>query len=202
MSCIEISPLDGCFLVTNQLSNYLMAASPKINYTRISEESNLEHYNGEDHCVGRRVGISMTINPAVCLLVVLLLVSVLFNAIFLSHVRDASSASSCKSIYGECCVLASTAQPIFNTGTANLDVGTYPREIYPHQEYIDEANLTATSLAWEALSGDPGVVALRNDFVFAKKLPTAMRYPWDASKGVYLLQGFHNLHCTVCYIAE
>lgn len=69
--------------------------------------------------------------------------------------------------------------------------------LLPQQEYVDEANLTATSLAWEALSGDPGVVALSDEFVAAKQLPVAMRYPWDSSKGVYLLQGFHNLHCIV-----
>ncbi|KAH8719545.1 hypothetical protein GQ44DRAFT_623299, partial [Phaeosphaeriaceae sp. PMI808] len=62
-------------------------------------------------------------------------------------------------------------------------------------EYVNDTNLTATSLAWEALSGDPGVVALSDEFVAATQLPVAMRYPWDSSKGVYLLQGFHNLHC-------
>lgn len=62
---------------------------------------------------------------------------------------------------------------------------------------MDEVNLTATALVREALSGDPGVVALSDKFVATKKLPTAMRYPWGMSKGVYLLQGFHNLHCIV-----
>jgi hypothetical protein len=83
------------------------------------------------------------------------------------------------------------------TYPANLDGYKYPKELLPQAEYVDDVDLTATSHAWEALSGDPGVVALSDDFVAAKQLPTAMRYPWDSSKGVYLLQGFHNLHCLV-----
>jgi hypothetical protein len=83
-----------------------------------------------------------------------------------------------------------------------LETGKVERKIFPQEEFVDETNLTATSTAWEALSGDPGVVALSDEFVSAKGLPTAMRYPWDTTKGVYLLQGFHNLHCLVgapCY---
>ena len=31
----------------------------------------------------------------------------------------------------------------------------------------------------------------------ASGLPVAQRFPWDQSKGVYLLNGHHNLHCIV-----
>ncbi|CAJ2504614.1 Uu.00g120080.m01.CDS01 [Anthostomella pinea] len=48
---------------------------------------------------------------------------------------------------------------------------------------------------WEKFSGDAGVVALSQDYVTGKMLPHALRFPWDEDKGVYLLQGFHNLHC-------
>ena len=58
-------------------------------------------------------------------------------------------------------------------------------------------NLTVASEAWEKLSGDPGVVALSDDWVVEKHLPKALRFPWDETKGVYLLQSFHNLHCLV-----
>jgi hypothetical protein len=84
-----------------------------------------------------------------------------------------------------------------NMSRAHLSSYTIAREIYPSPEFVDDQNLTATRQAWEALSGDPGVVALTNGYVEEHHLPTAMRYPWDHSKGVYLLQGFHNLHCIV-----
>ncbi|KAI1770219.1 hypothetical protein F4818DRAFT_433836 [Hypoxylon cercidicola] len=69
-----------------------------------------------------------------------------------------------------------------------------PIQIYPMTEYTGE-NITAVEELWEKLSGDPGVVALPQDYVVAKQLPHAYRFPWDEDKGVYLLQGFHNLHC-------
>jgi hypothetical protein len=74
---------------------------------------------------------------------------------------------------------------------------TYPKQSLPQPEYVDDVDLTRISHAWEALSGDPGIGALSDDFVAAKHLPTAMRYPWDDSKSVYLLQGFNDLHCFV-----
>ena len=41
------------------------------------------------------------------------------------------------------------------------------------------------------------MVALPADFATANGLPLAQRFPWDPSKGIYLLNGYHNLHCIV-----
>ncbi len=62
--------------------------------------------------------------------------------------------------------------------------------------------MTLATKAWEDLSGDPGVVALSDEWALEKGLPKALRFPWDQSKGVYLLQGFHNLHCLVSPFVE
>ncbi|KJZ79187.1 hypothetical protein HIM_01338 [Hirsutella minnesotensis 3608] len=69
-----------------------------------------------------------------------------------------------------------------------------PIQISHDTDYTND-NLTAVTKLWEKLSGDPGVVALRQEYVKEKRLPHALRFPWDEDKGVYLLQGFHNLHC-------
>ncbi|RYO87810.1 hypothetical protein DL764_008804 [Monosporascus ibericus] len=69
-----------------------------------------------------------------------------------------------------------------------------PIQIYPLTEYTGK-NITVVEELWEKLSGDPGVVALPQHYVKEKQLPHAYRFPWDDDKGVYLLQGFHNLHC-------
>ncbi|KAI1177093.1 hypothetical protein F4777DRAFT_226475 [Nemania sp. FL0916] len=69
-----------------------------------------------------------------------------------------------------------------------------PIQIYPTTDYVSD-NLTAVIPLWEELSGDRGVVALPDEYVKEKELPHALRFPWDDSKGVYLLQGYHNLHC-------
>lgn len=39
------------------------------------------------------------------------------------------------------------------------------------------------------------MVALPDSYVAAHGLPLAQRYPWDSSKGLYSLNGYHNLHC-------
>ncbi|XWX00532.1 hypothetical protein V2A60_008552 [Cordyceps javanica] len=69
-----------------------------------------------------------------------------------------------------------------------------PVQIYPATEYTGD-NLTQVTALWEELSGDPGVVALPEAYVKQTRLPHALRFPWDEDKGVYLLQGFHDLHC-------
>ncbi|RYP63327.1 hypothetical protein DL769_006999 [Monosporascus sp. CRB-8-3] len=69
-----------------------------------------------------------------------------------------------------------------------------PIQIYPLTEYTGK-NITVVEELWEKLSGDPGVVALPQHYVKEKRLPHAYRFPWDDDKGVYLLHGFHNLHC-------
>ncbi|KAI0480017.1 hypothetical protein F4859DRAFT_478153 [Xylaria cf. heliscus] len=84
-----------------------------------------------------------------------------------------------------------------DTSTGTYYVGLErdsPIQIYPSTEYTSD-NLSAVVPLWEKLSGDLGVVALSEDYVKEKHLPHALRFPWDTTKGVYLLQGFHNLHC-------
>jgi hypothetical protein len=71
-----------------------------------------------------------------------------------------------------------------------------PIAIHADTEYTQK-NVTAITELWQKLSGDPGVVALPDSFVEEKHLPRAMRFPWDETRGVYLLAGFHNLHCLV-----
>jgi hypothetical protein len=41
------------------------------------------------------------------------------------------------------------------------------------------------------------MVALPYDMVDEHDLPVSQPFPWDDSKGIYLLHGHHNLHCVV-----
>ncbi|KAJ5729939.1 uncharacterized protein N7483_004447 [Penicillium malachiteum] len=46
------------------------------------------------------------------------------------------------------------------------------------------------------------MVALSDEWAYQHGLRTAQRFPWDNSKGIYLLHGFHTLHCVkIVYIA-
>ena len=65
-----------------------------------------------------------------------------------------------------------------------------------HNPYTDY-NETFRGEMWEAINIDDGMVALPDDLVAQKGLPVAQRFPWDATKGIYLINGHHNLHCVV-----
>lgn len=60
--------------------------------------------------------------------------------------------------------------------------------------YTDPNEALAKEL-WDRINIDAGMVALPADFAAANGLPLAQRFPWDPSKGIYLLNGHHNLHC-------
>ncbi|MCJ1462680.1 hypothetical protein MMC07_001283 [Pseudocyphellaria aurata] len=60
--------------------------------------------------------------------------------------------------------------------------------------YFGEDEALADRL-WENISIDNGTVALGDSYVEAIGLPTSQRFPWDQEKGLYLLNGFHSMHC-------
>lgn len=65
------------------------------------------------------------------------------------------------------------------------------------------SNRTIEDEAWNSpsLLPDTGLVALSDEWIRSKELPKAQRFPWDKSKGIYLLNGFHNMHCLVRPVA-
>ncbi|KAL1965583.1 hypothetical protein VTN77DRAFT_5667 [Rasamsonia byssochlamydoides] len=56
-------------------------------------------------------------------------------------------------------------------------------------------NRTRQDELWESLAISPGMVALTDDFARSKGLHLSQRFPWDQSRGIYLLNGYHKLHC-------
>ena len=56
------------------------------------------------------------------------------------------------------------------------------------------SNLTQTDEAWQSLDTSGGFVALEKG---QQNLLPSEPFPWDSSKEVYLLNGFHGLHCLV-----
>ncbi|KAI0546954.1 hypothetical protein F4679DRAFT_555920 [Xylaria curta] len=63
-------------------------------------------------------------------------------------------------------------------------------------------NSTLQDELWYGINVDHGVVALSDEWALRHGLRTAQRFPWDESKGVYILHGFHNLHCLkIIYIS-
>ena len=67
------------------------------------------------------------------------------------------------------------------------------------QSPYTSSNHTLQDATWNSpeLLPDTGMVALNDAWSQSKGLPPAQRFPWDHSKGLYLLNGFHNMHCLV-----
>ncbi|RDI86267.1 hypothetical protein Vi05172_g3667 [Venturia inaequalis] len=63
-----------------------------------------------------------------------------------------------------------------------------------HDPYTD-VNDTLRDQLWLDINVDDGMIALPDTYVESMNLPTSQRFPWDKSKGIYLLQAHHNLHC-------
>lgn len=55
---------------------------------------------------------------------------------------------------------------------------------------------------WDTLSFDVGVVALDKDFIKSKSIPESQPFPWDTTKGIYVINAFHSLHCIVCTLFD
>ena len=71
---------------------------------------------------------------------------------------------------------------------------------WTHGTEYSNPNLTEASPLWEAIDYDSGVVALSKFYASEKGLPESQSFPWDQSKGIYFLNGYHNLHCLVSII--
>ncbi|KAF2115246.1 hypothetical protein BDV96DRAFT_599609 [Lophiotrema nucula] len=66
---------------------------------------------------------------------------------------------------------------------------------FEHNGIYDNENSTVTEEAWDSLRYDLGSIALADEYVNSVGLPKAQRFPWDYSKGLYFLNGYHGIHC-------
>lgn len=69
-------------------------------------------------------------------------------------------------------------------------------EILAHSDF-DSTNRTIQDAAWGAPELEPwnNFVALDEDYTIAVGLPHSQRWPWDSSKGTYIITSAHELHC-------
>jgi hypothetical protein len=75
-------------------------------------------------------------------------------------------------------------------------------EPYVHLTQFSSENDTLQDQLWHNINVDHGVVALSDEWAVQHGIRTAQRFPWDQSKGVYILHSYHNLHCLkIVYIS-
>ena len=67
-----------------------------------------------------------------------------------------------------------------------------------HTSPYSSQNLTLAQEHWDAINFDAGMVYLSDEMAHSLNLPPSQPFPWDESKSIYLLNGYHNLHCLVC----
>ena len=154
-------------------------ASKETKYTLLSDQpENDRPHHGDDR--GSRVPVpNKSVSSA---LVVVAIISCLSNLIWVFHFLRASPTAS------------QTMDTSLYAGLER-DVPTPYRldTIFAHH------NRSVADAAWDSWVVDPGIVALPHEWVKAKMLPQSQHWPWDKDKGIYLLNGFHNLHCLVSF---
>lgn len=50
---------------------------------------------------------------------------------------------------------------------------------------------------WDSIQTDSGSIALSDAYAAKMSLPRSQRFPWDHDKGIYILNGYHSMHCLV-----
>lgn len=81
----------------------------------------------------------------------------------------------------------------------NHPLSTTYEKFYWDTPYTGTDNLTYTNELWEAIHPSHGMVALDRNWAREHHLPDSMYLPDDHSKGVYLLESYHYLHCLVSW---
>lgn len=72
-----------------------------------------------------------------------------------------------------------------------------------HQAWVDESEYytrhqkSRSDAAWDTIDDTIGIVAISDEEVAELGLPTSQRFPWDETKGLYHINGYHTLHCLV-----
>lgn len=63
--------------------------------------------------------------------------------------------------------------------------------------YFGEGSDEDADRVWDGISIDNGSIALDPTHVEQMRLPHAQPFPWDVTKGIYILNGYHSMHCLV-----
>lgn len=70
------------------------------------------------------------------------------------------------------------------------------RPFVTHTEWSSENSSRADDL-WNALAPEVGMVVVDNGLSRQMDLYDTSTFPWDHGKSIYMLEGFHSLHCLV-----
>ncbi|KUJ19151.1 uncharacterized protein LY89DRAFT_667145 [Mollisia scopiformis] len=72
--------------------------------------------------------------------------------------------------------------------------GGISRNFVTNTEWSSD-NTTHADMLWTELSPDTGMVVVDADYSQKMGLYRTQPFPWDQSKNIYMLEGYHSLHC-------
>lgn len=70
------------------------------------------------------------------------------------------------------------------------------KQIWWNTQYSPH-NHTESDHLWDAINPAHGIIAVDHQWATENHWPNAMDLPDDPTKGVYLLEAYHHLHCLV-----
>lgn len=89
--------------------------------------------------------------------------------------------------YTACEVMIINANSHLSTGLT--------RTISQQWQLFYDFNETTWNETWENSSYDFGIIAFKDTYAKSMGLPRSQGWPWDVSRGIYVINAYHNLHC-------
>lgn len=161
----------------------------------VQEYSLLSEDDTEDEkCPQRSRLLSLPKWQAVAILAALI-TSITVNIFIGAHILwSSNNATQGRTSYGKYMQPKDSTRLLTNSSIAGLaqNVLMFWNRTTPY-----EGTDVETDRLWQDITIDHGIIALSDEYAESKGLPKARRFPWDHSKGLYILQGYHQLHCLV-----
>lgn len=134
--------------------------------------------------------------PPSYVVLIALVVSFILNTFFLIEMLRSSgkSAVSGSTAYG---TSYSHLQFRVQSNRYTAHLATDVAVAWTHKSPYWGQDEAAADQVWEDIGIDHGIVALPDPYVESMGLPTSVRFPLDLDKGIYVLNGFHSMHCLV-----
>lgn len=126
---------------------------------------------------------SRLLRPLVIALAASVIANVLTVATFFSNKVASKSPNA----------VVNWSDPLKTSDYADL---TFDRkDPWVHYTPYATTNLSEAASLWDDIDFDSGFIALDYEYAEAKGLPKSQPFPWDDTKGIYLINAYHSLHC-------
>jgi hypothetical protein len=127
-------------------------------------------------------------------------VSVILNLISFGAYRHARSQMYlCPSEYSEPHFPGRPWQSFEITNTTSLaGLGLTTTDTFWQNTEYNHPNRTISDAAWESIDTSPNTISLDKEYTRKHNLSDSIPFPWDPSRGLYIIKAFHHMHCLVC----